>query len=201
MRVGQAVRGHRRVAWLRGPARPAATERPADGVGAERLGRRCPTRAAPRTLVSPRSSSSATRSENDASAAEVADRVGPPVALGVRRAGDQAVGVVDPEPSLLPCPGAPAASARAGRVEPSSPPSWKVSGETRIASTRPTLGSSGAPHPTSVDVGSDDLADQSEARTGRPRLARHVLDAAPGHRTGVEEVELEVVDARGRPDA
>ena len=82
-RRGRRRAGRRRRNGAAPPARPAARGRPPDPRRpARRPGRRRTRRPAERR-----------------------HGVGPPLALGVRRPGDQAVGVVDPEAALLPGPG------------------------------------------------------------------------------------------------
>ena len=152
-----------------------------------------PRASSSRTCFSPGSSSSETLSENDASPPKARDRVGPAVPLGVRRAGDQAVGVVDPEPALLPGarrqrhqPAQAVGSVLAALVEGVGGDPHRVHQADARQQRRPA-----ADH---VDLGTDHLADQRQAGAVG-LLAGHVLGALSGDRAGVEEVELEVVDA------
>ena len=83
-------------------ASSCASRPPRGPAPAARTSRGRPRPAARRTVARPQSSSSATRSENERRPPNVPRRVGPPLALRVRRPGHHAVGVVDPEPALLP---------------------------------------------------------------------------------------------------
>ena len=128
----------------RRPARPAPVRRRRrPGRRAWRVLRPSSSR---RVVSRPQSSSSVTRSENDRR---------PPNGRTVSAHSSRSayVGRATRQSGSLaqnrPCCQARATSDIRPRrpCEPSSPPSWKVSGETRIASTRPTLGRIGAPQP------------------------------------------------------
>ena len=123
----------------------------------------------------------------------------PPLPLGVRRPGHDAVGVVDPQPALLPRP-------RGQRHQPPQP------GRAVLAAL--VEGVRGDPH--GVDEADAGQERRTAARPGRRRVrpprapgrARpvgghrvDVLPASTGHRAGVQEVELEVVDAQVRRGA
>ena len=108
--------------------------------------------------------------------AEGPDRVGPPVPLGVRRAGDQAVGVVDPEPPLLPGarrqrhqPAQAVGAVLATLVEGVGGDAHRVHQADARQQRRPAA--------DQVDLGADHLADQRQAGAVG-LLAGHVLGAA-----------------------
>ena len=125
--------------------------------------------------------------------AERLDRAGPPLPLGVRRPRHQAVRVVHPEPALLP-------GACGQRHQPAQ--------AVRAVLAALVEGVGGDPHRVDetdareqgraaadqVRVGADHLADDRQPRpVGLD--GGEVLETAAGDRPGVEEVELEVVDA------
>ena len=175
-RLGQRQRGRR--------------PRPRPG----RTGRRCRRRPAGRAPWPAPTRRARRPGRRTTAARRTGGGLRPLLALGVRRTRHHAVGVVDPEPALLPGP-------RGQRHQPAQPAGAVLAalvegvGRDPHRVDQPDAGQERRAAADQVDVGSDRLADQRQPDAVRRDRVDVVVPAARDG-AGVEEVELEVVDAQ-----
>ena len=171
----------------RPPGRPSRHVASANGAAEP------PSASSSRTASGPRRPAPRPGRRTTRSPPKASDRAGPPLALGVRRPGHQAVRVVDPEPALL--PGAGGQRHQPAQAVASRPRRPRGRCRARRASRRPARRSAAAARRSRPGRRRGrPPRGSATGRSGRPRR-RSCPRRGARDRAGVEEVELEVVDA------